>query len=246
MSKSEEQDVRQVNQRFYDTLWSGARLIRPERFNTWPLVRELADSAPRRLEVGAGLRPRLPIEGTHFADISEPALAELEAAGGRIAVSGIESLPYPDTSFDLVCALDIIEHVEDDVSALGEIARVADHGATVLLSTPLHPAYWTSFDAVVGHYRRYEPDRLVGLLDQVGLTVERSAIFGMKPRSSPLVNLGMWFLSRNPKRSLWWYNNVFMPVGLRFQKPLTINEGMVPTEGVDEVFLICRRVGTSD
>lgn len=241
MSESEEQDVRQVNQRFYDTLWSGARLIGPERFNTWPLVRELAESASRRLEIGAGLRPRLPIEGTHFADISEPALAELEAAGGRIAVSGIESLPYPDASFDLVCALDIIEHVEDDIAALGEIARVADNGATVLLSTPLHPAYWTSFDAVVGHYRRYEPDRLFGLLDEAGLTVERSAIFGMKPRSSPLVNLGMWFLSRNPKRSLWWYNNVFMPVGLRFQKPLTISEGMVSTEGVDEVFLICRR-----
>jgi SAM-dependent methyltransferase len=233
--------VRAVNQRFYDSLWSGARLIGPDRFNTWPLVRHLAASAPRRLEIGAGLRPRLPIKDTHFADISEPALAELEAAGGQVAASGIEDLPYADGSFDLVCALDIIEHVEDDIAALTEIARVADTGATVLLSTPLHPEYWTTFDEIVGHYRRYEPSRLMGLLDDVGLSVERSAVFGMKPRLSPLVRIGMWFLQRRPERSLWWYNNVFMPMGLRFQKPLKMSDGMVDVEGVDEVFLVCRR-----
>lgn len=241
MTTESESELREVNQAFYDSLWSGARLIGPERFNTWPLVQSLAGEAPRRLEVGAGLRPRLPIEGTHFADISGPALDRLAQAGGRTCMTSIDDLPYPDGGFDLVCALDIIEHVENDRGALAEITRVAADGATVLLSTPLHPEYWTPFDEFVGHYRRYEPERLAALLDEFGLEVTQSAIFGMKPKSSRLVDVGMWFLVHRRKRALWWYNHVFMPLGLRFQKPLGLSDGMVATEGVDEVFLVCRK-----
>jgi hypothetical protein len=71
-----------ANRHFYDALWSDARLIEPERFNTWPLVRSLLAPAQRRLEVAPGLRPRLPIEDTQFIDISAPALAKLGARGG--------------------------------------------------------------------------------------------------------------------------------------------------------------------
>lgn len=241
MASDSENELRQVNQAFYDSLWSRAKLISPKRFNTWPLVQSLAAEATHRLEVGPGLRPRLPVEGTHFVDISPPALELLEQAGGRICASSIDQLPYDDAAFDLVCALDIIEHVEDDRGALSEITRVAASGATVLLSTPLHPEYWTPFDEFVGHYRRYEPERLAGLLEANGLEVQQSGIFGMKPKSSRLVDLGMWFLTHRRERAMWWYNNVFMPMGLRFQKPLKLETGMVATEGVDEVFLVCRK-----
>ena len=70
-------ELRDVNRRFYDALWTDARLIEPERFNTWPLVQSLLAPAQRRLEVAPGLRPRLPIEDTQFIDISAPALAKL-------------------------------------------------------------------------------------------------------------------------------------------------------------------------
>jgi hypothetical protein len=65
----------EANRSFYDGLWSGARLVAPERFNTWPLVRSLLAPQQRRLEVAPGLRPRLPLAGTHFVDISAPARA---------------------------------------------------------------------------------------------------------------------------------------------------------------------------
>jgi SAM-dependent methyltransferase len=241
MTSEKEQELRAVNQVFYDSLWSSAKLIGPERFNTWPLVESLAAQAPNRLEVGPGLRPRLPVEGTHFVDISPPALTLLEQGGGKTCNSSIDELPFEDGTFELVCALDIIEHVENDQGALSEITRVAASGATVLLSTPLHPEYWTPFDEFVGHYRRYEPERLSELLAKNGLSVEQSGIFGMKPKSSRLVDVGMWFLTHRRKRAMWWYNNVFMPMGLRFQKPLALSDGMVPTDGVDEVFLVCRK-----
>jgi ubiquinone/menaquinone biosynthesis C-methylase UbiE len=38
----------------------------------------------------------------------------------------IASLPFSHGAFDLVCALDIVEHVDDDDAALSEISRVAE------------------------------------------------------------------------------------------------------------------------
>ncbi|WP_018882648.1 MULTISPECIES: class I SAM-dependent methyltransferase [unclassified Thioalkalivibrio] len=234
-------DIGDVNQRFYDGLWADTRLVHPERFNTWTLVSSLAASRERRLEVGPGMRPRLPIADTHFVDISPPALAALDHRGGVTQTAPISALPYADDRFDLVCALDIIEHVEDDEAALGELSRVAAPGARVLLSTPLHPEYWTPFDDIVGHYRRYEPAHLIQLLECHGLTIEQSAIFGMKPKSSRLTDLGMWFLQRHRPVAMKVYNRFLMPLGLRLQKPLALSPGMVPTAGVEEVFLVCRR-----
>lgn len=59
-----------ANRGFYELLWADAKLLRPERCNTWPLVRELAAAAPRRLEVAPGLRQRLPLDGTCFVDLT--------------------------------------------------------------------------------------------------------------------------------------------------------------------------------
>jgi len=58
-----DRELRELNRRFYDSLRTDARLVEPERFNTWPLVRSLAAQARHRLEVAPGLRPRHPIGG---------------------------------------------------------------------------------------------------------------------------------------------------------------------------------------
>ncbi|KQX97149.1 methyltransferase type 11 [Rhodanobacter sp. Root480] len=233
-------DLIRANRGFYESLWADAHLMEPQRFNTWPLVRELVATAPRRLEVAPGLRPRLPLEDTCFIDLSHAALRQLRQRGANAAHGMIGALPCASASFDLVCALDILEHVADDEGALRELARVAAPGATVLLSVPLHQHAWTAFDEFVGHCRRYEPDRIMTLLAQHGFTIEQSAVYGMQPKSSRLLELGQWFLVHRRQRAMWWYNRVFMPLGVRFQKPLQWRDGMGDTEGVDELLLRCR------
>ena len=197
----------------------------------------------RCLEIGPGLRPRLPLAGTVFADISLPALHILAAGGGLAAASVVTALPFADGAFGLISAMDIVEHVAGDHAALAELSRVAAPGATLLLSVPLHQAAWSAFDEAVGHHRRYEPAALVALLSEAGFTVERSAANGMLPRSSRLVRLGMWFLQRQRARSMWWYNRVFMPLGLSRAPVLTLTDGMIPTDGVAGVLLLCRKHG---
>lgn len=232
-----------ANRRFYDPLWRDARLIMPERFNTWPLVRSMCEQASRRLEVAPGLRPRLPIAGTLFVDVSAPALARLRQRRGRATQGNITALPFADGAFDLVCALDIVEHVDDDDSALAELSRVAAPGAALLLSVPLHPEQWTAFDDFVGHRRRYEPQRLRSKLAEHGFHVDQSAVYGMQPKSSRLLDLGMWHLVHRRERAMWWYNHVFMPLGVRFQKKLALVPGLIDDEKVAEIILVCRKAG---
>jgi len=236
-----ERTVRELNRRFYDSMWTDARLVEPERFNTWPLVRSLVAQAPRRLEVAPGLRPRLPIEGTHFVDISEPALAKLRGRAASATLDSISDLPFADCMFDLVCAFDIVEHVDDDDLALAELSRVCTYEGILLLSVPLHQTHWTAFDDFVGHRRRYEPECLLAKLARNAFSVESSAVYGMQLESSWVQDLGIWCLTHRREQAMWWYNRVMMPLGMRFQRKLELLPGMIDTRKVDEILLVCRK-----
>jgi SAM-dependent methyltransferase len=233
-------EIEQANRAFYEPLWKQAQLVPPHRFNTWPVVSELATNR-RCLEVAPGMRPRMPLQVTQFVDLSENAVQALQRAGARAQVASIGKLPFADASFDVACAMDVVEHVSDDVGALTELSRVLADDGVLLISVPLFARCWTPFDDLVGHFRRYEPEQLVQLLESTGFTIERSAVFGMQLRSSKLIEFGMWCLKRHPRRAMWWYNHVFMPLGLRSQKPIRFDAGFIDIPGMDEVLLICRR-----
>ena len=230
-----------VNRDFYNSLWSASDVTLPQRFNTWPLLSALAASAPARLEIGPGLRPRLPIAGTNFVEISQPSLSPLRARGGLATLGEITALPFPDCSFDLVCAFDIVEHIEDDRQAFRELHRVAKDDATVIFSVPLHPARWSAFDALVGHARRYDPDDLLDILGEHAFVLEQSAAFGMQPRSGWLLDFAVWGLTHRRVQAMRWYNGLFLPLGLFLQKRLTWVSGLIDVANVDELLLVCRR-----
>lgn len=236
-----ENDLLARNRAFYDSLWSGARLVRPERFNSWPLIHGLLSGATDRLEIAPGLRPRLPVSGTLFVDISGPALTLLRANGGMAILADAAAVPLPGASFDLLCAFDIIEHLEDDEAGFVELARLARPDGILLLSVPLHSASWTGFDDLVGHRRRYEPEQLVDQLSRHGFAVERSAAFGMRPKSSRLAEFGLALMAKYPRRAFWCYNNLMMPLAVLLQQPLQLRDGLGDVDGFAEVLLVCRK-----
>ena len=236
-----QQSLVAANREFYDALWSRAHLERPNRFNTWPLISGLLPDAPARLEIGPGLRPRLPIPGTHFLDISAPAIERLNARGGNAVPGEITALPYRDGEFGLVCAFDVIEHTEDDQQVFRELSRVLQDGAVLVFSVPLHEKCWTGFDDCVGHARRYEPAALLARIEDNGLTLEKSAPFGMAPKNPRLLKFGMDSLVKHRAGAMLLYNWVLMPLGRLLQKRLKFGPGMIDTNGVDEVLLVCRR-----
>jgi len=234
-------DGADTNRRFYDTLWREARLQRPERFNTWPLVHRVV-AGRRALEVGPGLRPRLPLATTVFLDRSRPAVDSLRACGARALIGEVTRLPFATAGFDVVAAFDIIEHVADDGRVFAELDRVLAPDGELLLSVPLHQSAWTEFDAFVGHHRRYDPADLERRLAQHGLRVAESAVYGMQPRSRWLLEFGVWMLRHQRARAMRWYN-AYTPFAIWFQKPLQFSAGLVDSPEIDEIIALCRRDG---
>lgn len=76
----------------------------------------------------------------------------------------------PDRRFDLITALDVVEHVGDDRAFLGELVgeQLADNGH-VLITVPAWQSLWTAHDVQLAHHRRYSPRALASLIADCGL-----------------------------------------------------------------------------
>lgn len=88
-----------------------------------------------------------------------------------------DSVPYADGQFDLVCLLDVIEHVQDDRAALKRVRDLLKPGGRVLITAPAYRWLWSEHDVVHHHYRRYFANELVGKMGASGLRVIRSGYF---------------------------------------------------------------------
>ncbi len=107
----------------------------------------------------------------------------------------------PTRRFDVVLALDVAEHVEDDSAFVRRIVHewLAEDGHLVF-SVPAYSWLWSSHDVGLRHVRRYAPAEARALLERGGLTlVERGGLFGslLLPRA---VAVGLEHL-RGPTRT---------------------------------------------
>jgi len=72
--------------------------------------------------------------------------------------------------FDLVCAFEVLEHIEDDATTLKEWSVRLRAGGWLLLSVPAHQRRYGPADELAGHFRRYDPEVLTALLTSCGFT----------------------------------------------------------------------------
>lgn len=103
-------------------------------------------------------------------DASDDAIRWCAEKGlGDVAKGDVCDLPFGDAEFDLVLATDIIEHVDDDLRAVGEIRRVLAPGGIAIISVPAFQSLWGLQDDVAHHKRRYRKRQLLSLLARGGL-----------------------------------------------------------------------------
>ena len=89
------------------------------------------------------------------------------------SVADLAALPFPDSSFDAAVSGEVLEHLEDDRSAVAEFFRVLRPGGTCIVTVPANPDLFGIEDEWAGHVRRYEKDGLQKMFEKAGFaTVE--------------------------------------------------------------------------
>ena len=106
-------------------------------------------------------------------DISPQAIEFCRQRGlDSVKLGAAEHLPYEANSFELVTALDVIEHLDDDVAGLREMRRVLCRDGRLLLFVPAFMFLWGVQDDVSNHRRRYTLPKLLSAVEEAGFSVD--------------------------------------------------------------------------
>ncbi|MBI1757715.1 MAG: class I SAM-dependent methyltransferase [Actinobacteria bacterium] len=137
------------------------------------------------LEIGCGqggFGSRLAAGRRYLAVEPDPdsyavARSRIEPVGGTVLNADHTGVPTGST-YDLVCAFEVLEHLDNDKAALADWVELVRPGGHLLLSVPAWPHRFGSWDTMVGHYRRYTPDALADLMRDVGLVGPETFLYG--------------------------------------------------------------------
>jgi SAM-dependent methyltransferase len=137
----------------------------------------------RILEIGCGTGHNLDalgqfgrVEGLEI-DVAARSVAA-ERLGRPISAAPLPQLEGIDLgAYDLVAALDVIEHVDDDAAAIAAIASRLRPGGKLLMTVPAHQWMWSAHDVANHHQRRYSKASLRRLLDGSPLQIDHLGYF---------------------------------------------------------------------
>jgi len=132
----------------------------------------------RILDVGCGTGANLEMLsqfGTaEGVDVSDDALEFCRQKGLNAQKGLAETLPFGDETFDLTTALDVVEHLDDDIAGLKEMHRVTRKGGYSLVFVPAFMWLWGVQDDISNHRIRYTKRQIVERLEAAGYTIERA------------------------------------------------------------------------
>lgn len=157
------------------------------------------------LEVGCGsgaLLHDFAQGGHHVTGLETSAAArEMAISIARVGKGRQNVVAAPDPQwagrFDIVCAFDVLEHIEDDGHALDQWMSWLRPGGQLCLSVPAHSSRWGAGDVWAGHYRRYDRESFKALLMDRGLLIQHFECYGF-----PLANLTEAMGNRTYRRLL--------------------------------------------
>ena len=193
---------------------------------------------PKILDVGCGTGGNLEMlqkfGAAEGVDVSDDALAFCQSKGLTVHKGLAESLPFANESFDVVTALDVVEHLDDDVAGLREMNRVLKRGGKTLIFVPAFMWLWGVQDDVSNHRIRYTKKQIVERLEKSGFEIRRATyanwtffapilagrtlmkITGIKPESENNVNVsalnGVFGKLFGSER--FWLKNFDFPFGV--------------------------------
>jgi glycosyltransferase involved in cell wall biosynthesis len=227
-----------------------ARLGRAPRFNLWMADTIRPFCGERTLEIGSGvgnltrmLVPRLTFVASDINPLYLQTLHNLEfnrpyMAAAYCDVNDLSSYPATASGYDTVICLNVLEHVEDDRTALSNIKSVlAEHGKALIL-VPYGPWNYGTLDKILGHRRRYDRESLARLASESGFEIDTIIEFN---RTGTIA----WFLNGKLMRRQTfslpqiWLLNLLTPLMRRVDRflplpPLSVIAVMVPRRDAEQ------------
>ncbi len=158
-------------------------------------------------------------------DASSIALDHARLRGAKNLVrASVDRIPLADESVDAVISLDVLYHraVENDASALSEMARVVKPGGSVLLNLPAHPFLASAHDKTIHGARRYTKRRIREMAKIARLEVTR---------------LGYWNSTLFPVLAAWRLLNRNSPASSDVSSPPPVVNSLLATLLRVEAFL---------
>ena len=235
-----QQHTYEIMNRVEDSHWwfVGRRAILESFLKEIVASRKSQVSSPRILDVGCGTGANLEMLANfgeaEGVDVSDDALEFCRLKNLKAHKGLAEKLPFADESFDLVTALDVVEHLDDDVSGLKEMNRVLKSGGKTLIFVPAFMWLWGVQDDISNHRIRYTKRQIVERLEKAGFEIERATyanwtffapilagrtlmkITGIKPESENNVNIsalnGIFGKLFSAER--FWLKNFNFPFGV--------------------------------
>lgn len=160
--------------------------------NTWwqvarsrVIVRTFANHVPltaRVLEVGCGtgiVTTHLRNAGWNVSGVEIGSPKNPLTTGGHVR-TGINAVDLPleeRKEFDALALFDVIEHIEDAPTFLGELFTAFPNARQLIITVPARQELWTSFDDHFGHFRRYDRPMVREQFRQAGLVTDHVAYF---------------------------------------------------------------------
>jgi glycosyltransferase involved in cell wall biosynthesis len=182
------------------------RLERLHRYNEWIWSRLRPFVGQRVLEVGSGTGSMTRLlygrdlivatdkETAYFDRLANAFRRRPGIAVERLDLDTDPPARFSEYRFDTVTAINVLEHMQDDVAALRRIHGILEPGGRVVIYVPANHSLYGTLDRGVGHERRYERDEIATKLEAAGFTVEETGFQNQAGK------LGWWFNAKILRR----------------------------------------------
>lgn len=123
----------------------------------------------------ANARPELKTVGIELYP-NALTFAQSRLPQGEFLQADARQLPYVE-EFDVVAALDVLEHLDEDELVLRNMWQCLKPGGSVMITVPAHNWLWSTHDEMACHKRRYSNSELRSKIEKAGFRLIRMTSF---------------------------------------------------------------------
>lgn len=212
------------------------------RYNRWQYSRVAPYLGRRICEVGAGIgnMSSLILGGSPdllvLTDTDSQYRDTLRQRFHSIPSVVVEELTLPDASagdrfqhyeLDTIVALNVIEHISEDLEALRSVARMLRPGGRAVILVPAAPALFGSLDHALGHQRRYTRASLTRQINAAGFQVQAVFHFNLVGMLGWWVNARLRQAPRIPREQLRYFEKLVPILRMEDYLPLPFGQSVI-------------------